>query len=108
MKPLHTGGRFDAEAKVASAPGQIERELGFVAAIHTAGSIAAVKRPIEKLRAVLDDKVRAFRTIAQRAFSVVGRHAAGLRIPFARGARRRLRAARYLPCAKPSHQQSEG
>jgi hypothetical protein len=57
IQPFHAGGSFDAEAQVAAATGQVERELRLVAAVNAEGGVQAIERAVEKFRAVGDDKI---------------------------------------------------
>jgi len=63
----HAGG---AEAQVAAAAGEVEDELGLVAAVDAEGGVAAVERAVEELGAVFDDEVRAVGPVAQRTLDV--------------------------------------
>ena len=56
---------LDAEPQIASAPRQVHHELRLVAAIHAKGRIAAIQRPVEKLRSVFDDQIAVLRVVTQ-------------------------------------------
>ena len=57
VKPSALSPAPDAESQVAATSGQIENKFGTVAAFDPKRRIAAIRRPIEELAAVLDDEV---------------------------------------------------
>ena len=98
VQPFHAGGCFDAEPQIAAATGQVERKFRLVAAVNAEAGIHGVKRAVEKLRAVGDDKIPSrpanSATAARRCWQNC--RGAGKSIPAERRARH-LWAARFAP-----------
>ena len=71
VEPGRAARRAHTHPEVAAAARQVERELRAVARIDAERRVAAVQRPVEELRAVLDDEVRLVRPVAQRPLDVL-------------------------------------
>ena len=71
VQPFHAGGGFDSKTQIAAAPRQVERELRPVATVNAEAGVQAIKRTVEKFRAVRDDEIRPDRPITQRPRGLV-------------------------------------
>src|ERR1035437_9590114 len=72
VQPFRAAGSPDAEAEIASVPGQVEGKLGLVSRIGPEGGVAAIERTVEELAAVLDHEVLAVWGVTERPLDVAG------------------------------------